>query len=294
LYRICFENFDDEESLKSKIRWLDSRIERTEKGGMCGSEWTNRFNLETDVKHKIGCMQKLNYNREEIFSLMSTYSEMPEISTLLVDDYCSQKEYDKAEKLLLHLKEKNTMYPGIICDADNALKKIYKESGQEEKYIQMLQHLLKTDGRNNWDQFLEYKSLFPASEWQPALKEILAMGLAAEVENRIYIEENMIDDLFRSVSVHHRTYHSLRELDAYEKYLCPKYERQIAGMYAECLSDEIKPASNRVRYKELAGDLKKLHKYDSGKEMAAALKLQWMQEYKRRPALVEELGKLKF
>ncbi len=65
-------------------------------------------------------------------------------------------------------------------------------------------------------------------------------------------------------------------------------------MYEECLSDEIKQASNRVQYKELAGYLKKLHTYDAGKEKAAALKLQWMQEYKRKPALVEELGKVKF
>ncbi len=294
LYRIYFENFTDEESLKSKISWLDGRIERTKKGEMYGSGWTNRFKLETDIKQKIGCMQKLNYSREEIFSLMSTYSEMPEICTLLVDDYCGQKEYDKAEKLLLHLKEKNAMYPGIICDADNALKKIYRESGQKEKYIQMLQHLLKTDRRNNWDQYLEYKSLFQPSEWQTALKEILALNLDSGLENRIYIEENMIDDLFRSVSAHHRKYHSLLELDAYEKYLYPEYDRQIADMYEECLSDEIKRVSNRGQYKELTGYLKKLHKYDSGKEKAASLKQQWMQEYKRRPALMEELGKLKF
>jgi hypothetical protein len=65
-------------------------------------------------------------------------------------------------------------------------------------------------------------------------------------------------------------------------------------MYAECLSDKIQYESNRGRYKELAGYLKKLYKYDSGKEKAAALKQQWMQEYKRRSALAEELGKLKF
>ena len=294
MYRIYFENFTDEESLKSKIRLLDSRIERTEKGEKSGSEWSNQFKLETDIKQKIGCMQKLNYSREEIFSLMSTYSEMPEICTLLVDACCSRKEYDKAEKLLQHLKEKNAMYPGILCDADNALKKIYKESGQKEKYMQMLQHLLKTDRRNTWDQYLEYKSLFPASAWRPALKEILALNLAPDLENRIYIEENMIDDLFHSVSAHHRAYHSLHELNAYEKYLCPKYEQQLADMYEKCLSDEIKQVSNRGRYKELAGYLKKLHKYGSGKEKAAALKQQWMQEYKRRPALMEELGKLKF
>lgn len=294
LYRIYFENFTDDESLKSKIRWLDSRIERTEKGETCGSEWTNRFKLETAVTQKIECMQKLNYSREEIFSFMNTYSEMPKICTLLVNDFCRQKEYDKAEKLLLHLKEKNAMYPGIIRDADNVLKKIYKESGQKEKYIQMLQHLLKTDGRNNWDQFLEYKSLFPTSEWRQALKEILAMNQTPELENRIYVEENMIDDLFRSVSTHHRKYHSLYDLDEYEKYLYPEYEPQLADMYAECLSDEIKQVSNRGRYKELAGYLKKLHKYGSGKEKAVALKQQWMQEYKRRPALTEELGKLKF
>jgi hypothetical protein len=294
LYGIYFENFTDEESLKSKIRWLDSRTERTQKGETGGSEWTNRFRLETDIKQKIGCMQKLNYSREEIFSLMSAYSDMPEICTLLVDDYCSQKEYDKAEKLLLHLKEKNAMYPGIMCDADNALKKIYRESGQKEKYIQMLQHLLKTDRRNTWNQYLEYKSLFTTSEWRPALHDILAMNLTPELENRIYIEENMIDDLFRSVSARHRKYHSLHELDAYEKYLCPEYEQQIASMYEECLSDEVKLVSNRGQYKELAGYLKKLHKYDNGKEKAAALKQQWMQEYKRRPALMEELKKLKF
>jgi len=294
LYRIYFENFTDEESLKSKIRLLDSRIERTKKEEKSGSEWSNQLKLETDIKQKIGCMQKLNYSREEIFSLMSAYSEMPEICMLLVDACCSQKEYDKAEKLLQHLKEKNAMYPGIMCDADNAIKKIYKESGQKEKYIQMLQHLLKTDRRNKWNQYLEYKSLFPASAWGPALKEILALNLAPELENRIYIEENMIDDLFRSVSAHHRQYHSLYDLDEYEKYLYPEYEPQLADMYEECLSDKIKQVSNRGRYKELAGYLKKLHKYGSGKEKAAALKQQWMQEYKRRPALMEELGKLKF
>jgi len=57
------------------------------------------------------------------------------------------------------------------------------------------------------------------------------LNLAPELENRIYIEENMIDDLFHSVSAHHRAYHSLHELNAYEKYLCPKYEQQPANMY---------------------------------------------------------------
>ena len=49
-----------------------------------------------------------------------------------------------------------------------------------------------------------------------------------------------------------------------------------------------------MQYRYLVTDLRKMRRYDGGKELAVAIAATWKQEYKRRSALMDELRKAGF
>ena len=74
--------------------------------------------------------------------------------------------------------------------------------------------------------------------------------------------------------------------------LYPKYPEETKERYTELLRIKASHASNRKEYKELCKLIKDYGK-NIGQEEKTALIKEFLIEYKRRPAFVDELGKVK-
>ena len=53
-------------------------------------------------------------------------------------------------------------------------------------------------------------------------------------------------------------------------------------------------ASSRNHYRYIINDLKKVRRYEGGKELAASIAAEWRKQYYRRSAMLDELKKAGF
>jgi hypothetical protein len=111
---------------------------------------------------------------------------------------------------------------------------------------------------------------------------------------KIFIEEKMFDRLFESVKTHHKKWPSIRNLEEYRDFLQKDYAPELVRMFKECLQKEVEISSSRPQYAELADHLKHLAGIPGGKEVAVALREEWLVTYKNRRAMKEELSLVKF
>ncbi len=78
----------------------------------------------------------------------------------------------------------------------------------------------------------------------------------------------------------------------YGKKLARHYPRVIYELYRGEIIKAAKESSNRSEYGKLCGLIRELHQA-GGSDEALALADQFILEYKRRPAMLDELAKLK-
>lgn len=69
---------------------------------------------------------------------------------------------------------------------------------------------------------------------------------------------------------------------------------EVRDMYVQYVKKESTRTSDRKSYKYLISYLKKITKYPDGKKIARDIAECWKQDYKRRPAMMDELRKAGF
>ena len=85
----------------------------------------------------------------------------------------------------------------------------------------------------------------------------------------------------------------LYALRAYEKRLAKIYPKQILEKYRDELNKLARHSGSRKHYQQLVSQLRRMQKVEGGKEAVKEIAAEWRQQYRNRPAMMEELGKLK-
>ena len=85
----------------------------------------------------------------------------------------------------------------------------------------------------------------------------------------------------------------LYALRAYEKTLAKIYPNQILEKYRDELNKLARHSGSRKHYQQLVSQLRRMQKIDGGKEAVKEMAAEWRQQYRNRPAMMEELGKVK-
>ena len=83
-------------------------------------------------------------------------------------------------------------------------------------------------------------------------------------------------------------------MDRYSPFLRADYPNEVKAFYVQYLTAAAKQASDRNMYHNLMPYLKRLYEYPGGDETAKTLAESWKAEYKRRPAMMDELKKAGF
>ena len=83
-------------------------------------------------------------------------------------------------------------------------------------------------------------------------------------------------------------------LDQYEKVLKKHLPNEVRDMYMRYVKNEAVQTADRKAYKYLMSYLKKITKYPDGEKIARDIAECWKQDYKRRPAMMDELRKAGF
>ena len=280
-----FNFFTDEKSLKTKLKFIDKYLEQNDYSNDIFS--MGRFEFEQFVKARVKTMELLGFPETEIVDSLEQYSDISDICYILVDYCINQKNYDKAENHLLDLIEKNQGLPGIISDAKNKLYELYKITKNKEKLQKTLRSIFLSERTFKIELYNEYKFNFSSDEWKTEIESMLQESRRFEFD--ILYEEKMYDNLFECVERFCKKYGGLQYIKEYATVLMPKYSIQLAEMYANILEKNIEKLRNRDDYRWFAKDFKFLAKNLNALENASSLREKWLVEYKRKPALCEEL-----
>ena len=292
LFTAYSDFFNDEESCKAKIEFIDAFLSNTDDEDV-KDIFSSRFNMERYAAERIRCMEKLKCSKEEIFTFMEKYIYLDNICYIAVKKYLDAKEYCKAEKLLQNLIESNKQLPGIVHEAHERLFELYKTTGNEKRQKETLRWLFLNTRRFDINLYNQYKSMFSEEDWKVELEKIVSEKNVFEFSDNIFVEEKMYDRLFESVKKYHQKWQSVYNLEEYSEYLKDDYAPQLVQMFTECLKKDVLTVSSRVQYAELADHVRQLAKISGGKQAAIAIRDEWLLTYKNRPAMKDELGRIK-
>lgn len=144
--------------------------------------------------------------------------------------------------------------------------------------------------------YRKIKGLVPEAKWQKYRDELLKVRNFGKNANNvlaeIYVEEQLLDRLYEHLL--HSNYALLSALESYAKYLSEEQQQILVARLEKELCGEFSFNTTRKDYQNLAGRLSRLKKTcPAGKAMAEKVINYHLTKYRNRPALREELQKVR-
>ena len=128
------------------------------------------------------------------------------------------------------------------------------------------------------------------AEWLSFRENILQSEKDTDIRLELLKQEELLDRLMEEV----KNRNSIAILDKYERDLRKLYGCEIRDIYADYVRSEMVRASSRNRYNHIIQDLRKIRRYEGGRELASDIAEKWKKEYPRRSAMLDELRKAGF
>ena len=230
---------------------------------------------------------KMENDYEKILNLLEEYSDDQRICLKLVDKYIEQKDIKKAIDLLKEKLEEtnNRTYA-------EKLSEIYYKENMINEYKDILYKLLYELKKYDIVVYKKIKELYSKEDWVIESQNIIS-NAEQEINRyfsdiiKIYIEEEMYDNIYCIVKNK-----SIDTIIQYEKYLLPKYNKQLINIYVERCKAFAKTANKRSLYKELAGNLRHIKNMEDSKEEYLNLMEEIQLQYRNKPAMKDELSGL--
>ena len=207
---------------------------------------------------------------------------------LAVEEDLRKGDYENAERLCLEKIKQGDRRPfGRPSDWWYRLYKIYEETNDRDKLLSTAKSLLL---QGDIEYYRKMKAfLLEEGRWQEDYPLLLAEIKTAQpgfLYTQILDQENehalLLEEVKRNIS----------SVFLYGKKLSKHYPAVIHGLFSLEIIRAARKSRNRGEYKRVCGLLRELYQAD-GKEEALALADEFMLEYKRRPAMLDELANLK-
>ncbi|NPV91979.1 MAG: hypothetical protein HPY50_14530 [Firmicutes bacterium] len=201
----------------------------------------------------------------------------------------SKKDYAGAEELCRQgeAQDKLRGYPGLINKWKNHRAVIYRETGRRDEWRELVREFA-VDG--SMEAYRDYRGSFSAEEWLGVRDQFLSEMNKRRGSFMIYpevlLEEERYDLLLDYVRA------EPGRVVKYGEKLCEHEPEVVDTVFREYIKQQAREADNRSKYRRVAYLLKS---YSSmvGKEKASELRDRLMEEYPRRPAMLDELRKVK-
>jgi len=206
---------------------------------------------------------------------------------MVINQAMERQDYSLAEKIGLDGEESDREYAGLVDRWRKLRALIYGRTGRLEEW-RVLARSFAIDG--NMDFYHEYKNSFSGEEWKALYEDFLQQIKERKRWNNFYpkilIEENRLDLLLD---------HVLQYPDWFVNYagtLHPFDPDTVLKIYTRYIEVHAQQADQRSKYKNVAGLLKKFAAV-CGNEAARKLREELLIRYPRRPAMQDELKRVK-
>lgn len=246
------------------------------------------------VLRKVEILEELG-KRVEAETTLSEFLYLPEIRRRETKKLLDGKCYEKAISMLnegIVIAEKAGEY-GILREWREQLLSIYEEVHDITKVIEMCRLLfIHTNG--SLDYYHKLKSLISSTDWKEYLSTLLQETTffdywgSGNNKAEIYIEEKEYDKLFSFLST--VEYRRLDALVQYASHLNVTHSSEILSLFTDDLRVYAEKNLGRNHYEYIARVLRAMRKLNGGKDTVKQLVEEFRVLYKRRPAMMQELG----
>lgn len=246
------------------------------------------------VLRKVEILEELG-KRVEAETTLSEFLYLPEIRRRETKKLLDGKCYEKAISMLnegIVIAEKAGEY-GILREWREQLLSIYEEVHDITKVIEMCRLLfIHTNG--SLDYYHKLKSLISSTDWKEYLSTLLQETTffdywgSGNNKAEIYIEEKEYDKLFSFLST--VEYRRLDALVQYASHLNVTHSSEILSLFTDDLRVYAEKNLGRNHYEYIARVLRAMRKLNGGKDAVKQLVDEFRVLYKRRPAMMQELG----
>ena len=246
------------------------------------------------VLRKVEILEELG-KTVEAEATLSEFLYLPEIRRREAENLLDGKCYEKAISMLnegIVIAEKAGEY-SILREWREQLLSIYEEVHDITKVIEMCRLLfIHTNG--SLDYYHKLKSLISSTDWKEYLSTLLQETTffdywgSGNTKAEIYIEEKEYDKLFSFLST--VEYRRLDALVQYASHLNATHSSEILSLFTDDLRVYAEKNLGRSHYEYIARVLRGMRKLNGGKDVVKQLVEEFRVLYKRRPAMMQELG----
>lgn len=272
--------FCDDENLRIKFQnKLDNMLENY------SDDWSGRYNKEKLLKIKLQIISSYGSDEEEN-EFIENNIKYSGFRDLLINKCIENNEYDRVLKLAeegeLHDKE----YKGLVYKWKQYRYTAYKNLNIVDKKKELARELflngdmnfyneLKEMYINDWDNYyLELKKEFKENKLD-----------RVDIYSEMLIKENDLEELLQFCK------DDVRRIEIYDELLIKDYRDDVNVMYKFLIEKMSEMASDRKQYKKVCNVIKRYKKL-LGDIQAYKIVKELQQQYIRRPAFIDELGKI--
>ncbi|MBO0995184.1 SWIM zinc finger family protein [Bacillus sp. SD088] len=270
--------FADTEALRNRL----TEIIKTNLNEKTDDEYLTEalLNILFDLVQKYGTAEEAN-------QFLQNHLHYPSFRKSLIEQYLQKNKFEKAIALALDGEKQDQKYAGLIQDWNKLRYKAYKELRWKEEQEKLAKELLL---KGNFEYYWELKELTKKEtkefyqELKNEVKETSGWRMNSLYQQLIEAE-NDLEAILEYVKEHPRS------IEKYENILSSKFPEQVIEVYAQYIEMEAEMASNRKAYRRVCYKLKDYKKVAGGKKQEE-LKNKLRTLYIRRPAFIDELGKI--
>lgn len=289
LQTVLFESFQSQEQLQRKLHFVDQMIQEISEGTSEG--WWKDYQLKKWLPYKMQVLVDLDESNERLRFFFEQHQQIVDVRSRYIDELISRKEYHEAIKCLEDSVKSKEIPDETRWKYQWLLKDLYRKMDNRQAYQKMLWTLVQQMSKFDFhlELYNELKSQYTPEEWLDQREQLIQSWEKSHGDlNRIYKLEGLYDRLMKNLLENGTIY----DLVAYEDILKKDYSPQLLERYQTLVEEMAVPVTNRRTYQQIASLLRRMKKFKGGTLKVHGLVLDLQEKYKRRRAMVEELGKV--
>jgi hypothetical protein len=256
------------------------------------SEFGGRFAAEKTAELRYSVIHRFD-GEARAQEYLEAHLEVEAFRDMAIEAAINRGDYDRALRLIEQGEEleRRRHFPGLVRHWEEKRIQLYELTGQQDELIELTRKFM-LDGEYAY--YVKLKDLTPGAEWE-ANHEAMLDEIRLKTKGN-WRTEGMYKKILIQEKLPGRLLEAVRErpwiITDYYEHLVDDYLDEVLDLFEEQIKKECKQASNRNEYKKVCRIIRTLIEA-GGRDRAAQVASELRATYPRRPALLEELDKIK-
>ena len=273
---ICFKFIDNKIFRDKLISKIESLIKENPNDGYRDYENESMLKILFNIIREYGTKEE----EEEFINNNLEYKYFKEI---LINSYINKEDYNKVIELCLKAEKEDERYSGLVLQWKKIRYTAYEKLSFKEEQIKLAKELLLD---NEFEYYKKLKGLVDNKEifYNDIKKELKRNAKGMYIE--LIVQEKDLDAIMDFVK------ETPGYIETYAEILVNKFKDEVIDIYSEFIKKQASCVSDRKAYQGVCGIIKRYKKI-AGEENAEKIINEFKILYKKRPAFIDELSKVK-